>query len=160
MTLGAPRFTGVHVAWSLKSDQSGYTTPCRMTGDFTIILHGVVSPESRDSSPIVRALAQQPHLGGSTLRVPLSSEFSTNKPVKARFWAWLEPFPGKSVLTLESCSLFAWQRLRGDAGLYKGTSFIRKCLPPQDFHWFLGTVLLKGPKGVRFLMSEVPLYQG
>ena len=30
--------------------------------------------------------------------------------------------------------------------------------PPQDFHRALGIVLLKSPRGARFLMSEVPLY--
>ena len=33
----------------------------------------------------------------------------------------------------------------------------KKPPPPQDFHRALGIVLLQGPKGARFLMSEVPL---
>ena len=32
--------------------------------------------------------------------------------------------------------------------------------PPWDFHRGLGIVLLEGPKGARFLMSEVPLSYG
>ena len=41
---------------------------------------------------------------------------------------------------------------------YRGTSLIRKRPPPEDFHRDPGIVLLQGPKGVRFLVSEVTLY--
>ena len=41
---------------------------------------------------------------------------------------------------------------------YRGTSFIRKCPPPQDHHRSLGIVLLQRPKGARILVSEVSLY--
>jgi len=41
--------------------------------------------------------------------------------------------------------------------LYKGTSLIRNRPLPDDHHRPLGTVLLQGPRGGRFLMSEVPL---
>jgi len=42
---------------------------------------------------------------------------------------------------------------------YRGTSLIRNRRRPQDFHRDLDIVLLQGPKGARFLMSEVPLYR-
>ena len=41
---------------------------------------------------------------------------------------------------------------------YRGTSLIRNRPPPQDVHRALGIVLLYGPKGALFLMSEVPLH--
>jgi len=41
---------------------------------------------------------------------------------------------------------------------YRGTSFIRKRPTPWDHHRALGVGLLQGPKGRRFLVSEVPLY--
>jgi len=36
----------------------------------------------------------------------------------------------------------------------------KKRTPPWDYHRALGTGLLQGPRGGRFLMSEVPLYEG
>ena len=45
-------------------------------------------------------------------------------------------------------------------GPYGGTLLIRKCPPPQDHHRALGISLLQGPRGMRFLMREVPLYGG
>ena len=42
---------------------------------------------------------------------------------------------------------------------YRGTSLIRNSPPPRDRHRALGTVLLQGPWGALFLMSEVPLYE-
>ena len=41
---------------------------------------------------------------------------------------------------------------------YSGTSLIRKRLPPQGHHMFLGIVLVEGPKGWRVFMSEEPRY--
>jgi len=40
---------------------------------------------------------------------------------------------------------------------YRDTSLIRNCPPPQDHHRALGIILLKGPRGALFLMSEVPV---
>ena len=40
----------------------------------------------------------------------------------------------------------------------RGTSLVRNSPPPQDRHRALGIVLLYGPRGALFLMSEVPLY--
>ena len=40
---------------------------------------------------------------------------------------------------------------------YRGTSLIRNRPPPYDHHRALGMVLLQGPRGALFLMSEVPL---
>ena len=40
---------------------------------------------------------------------------------------------------------------------YMGTSLIRKRPTPQEPPRILGMVLLKGPTGWRFLISEVPL---
>jgi len=40
---------------------------------------------------------------------------------------------------------------------YRGASPISNCAPPQDRHRALGTVLLQGPRGRTFLISEVPL---
>ena len=39
---------------------------------------------------------------------------------------------------------------------YRGTSLIRNPPPPWDHRRVLGIVLLLGPRGARFLMSEVP----
>ena len=41
---------------------------------------------------------------------------------------------------------------------YRATSLTRTSPPPQDHHRALGIALLYGPRGARFLMSEVPLY--
>ena len=41
---------------------------------------------------------------------------------------------------------------------YRGTSLIRNRPPPREYHRALGIALLKGPKGKRFLVSEVSLY--
>ena len=41
--------------------------------------------------------------------------------------------------------------------VYRGTSLIKKRPPPEDPPRTLGTGLRKGPRGVRFLVSEVPL---
>ena len=43
-------------------------------------------------------------------------------------------------------------------GPFRGTSPIRKHPPPYDPRRTLGIVLREGPRGVHFLMSEVPLY--
>ena len=43
------------------------------------------------------------------------------------------------------------------ATMYRGTSLM-KPPPPEDHHRPLGIFLLYGPRGVRFRMSEVPLY--
>ena len=40
---------------------------------------------------------------------------------------------------------------------YRGTSLVRNRTPPKGPHRALGIVLLQGPRGRRFLMSEVPL---
>ena len=40
---------------------------------------------------------------------------------------------------------------------YRGTSLIRNSTPPWGHHRALGIVLLYGPRGALFLMSEVPL---
>ena len=40
----------------------------------------------------------------------------------------------------------------------RGTSLIRNSPPPQDHHRILGIVLLQGPRGALFLMSEVHLH--
>ena len=42
---------------------------------------------------------------------PLSSEFGTHNTVTARFWPWLEPFPGKSLQTLISYPLKVFKLL-------------------------------------------------
>ena len=42
--------------------------------------------------------------------------------------------------------------------LYRGTSLIRNCSPPEDHRRVLGIGLRQGPRGRLFLMSEVPLY--
>ena len=39
---------------------------------------------------------------------------------------------------------------------YRGTSLIRNSPPLYDHHTSLGIVLLKGPRGALFPMSEVP----
>ena len=41
----------------------------------------------------------------------------------------------------------------------RGASLIRNRPPPKDPPRTLGTGLRYGPRGVRFLVSEVPLYQ-
>ena len=41
---------------------------------------------------------------------------------------------------------------------YEGTSPIRKRPPPKTLPRTLGIGLRQGPRGVRFLVSEVPLY--
>ena len=46
---------------------------------------------------------------------------------------------------------------RWDAAGYRGTSLIRNSPPPEGHHRALGIVLLLGPAGRLFLMSEVPL---
>ena len=50
----------------------------------------------------------------------------------------------------------------GTAGMrkhpHRGTSLIKNSPHPQGVHRALGIVLLKGPRGSRFLMSEVSLY--
>ena len=40
---------------------------------------------------------------------------------------------------------------------YRGTSLIRNRTPPYEHHRALGMVLLQGPMGALFLLSEVPL---
>ena len=81
--------------------------------------------------------------------------------------------PSADFILAEVCSglssVHAWveaneaTRLFGDRTtppyLYRGASLIRNCPPPPDHHRALGIVLLKGPRGVLFLMSEVPLYR-
>ena len=42
---------------------------------------------------------------------------------------------------------------------YRGISLIRKRPPPYDPPMALGMVLLQGPTGWRFLVSEVPLHR-
>jgi hypothetical protein len=50
--------------------------------------------------------------------------------------------------------------LLGDAdALYRGTSLIRNTPPTWGHRRALGIVLLQGPRGALFLMSEVPLLQ-
>ena len=44
--------------------------------------------------------------------------------------------------------------------LYLGTSLIRNTSPPRTPLRALGMVLLKSPRGRRFLLGEVPLYRG
>jgi hypothetical protein len=39
--------------------------------------------------------------------------------------------------------------------LYRDTSLIRNSPPPWDHHFALSIVLLQGPRGAVFLMSEV-----
>ena len=39
---------------------------------------------------------------------------------------------------------------------YRGTSRIRNRTPPKDYLRTIGIGLLKGPRGERFLMREVP----
>ena len=41
---------------------------------------------------------------------------------------------------------------------YRSTSLIRKCPSPKDSPRTLGIGLRNDPRGVRFLISEVPLY--
>ena len=50
------------------------------------------------------------------------------------------------------------RRARLESALYRVTSPIRNSSPPSDHHRALGIVLLQGPRGALFLMSEVPLY--
>ena len=42
--------------------------------------------------------------------------------------------------------------------MYGNTSLIGNNLPPWDHHRVLGLVLLQGPRGGLFLMSEAPLH--
>jgi hypothetical protein len=71
------------------------------------------------------------------MRASLSSGFGTRKAVKARFWPWLEPFPGKSletfVLAHFSLLLAHFQRPEegGEVQGYRGTSLIRNRYPPR-----------------------------
>ena len=46
-----------------------------------------------------------------------------------------------------------------DDGLYRGTSPIRKRPPPEEPPRTLGIGLRWVPRGVRFLISEVPLHR-
>jgi hypothetical protein len=39
----------------------------------------------------------------------------------------------------------------------RGASLIGDSLPPEDHHSALSIVLRQGPRGVRFIISEVPL---
>ena len=50
-------------------------------------------------------------------------------------------------------------RVRGQAsgGVVQGYLAHKNRHPPRDSHGALGIGQLKGPRGVRFLMSEVPL---
>ena len=41
----------------------------------------------------------------------------------------------------------------------RGTSLIRKRPHPKDSHWATDMVLQKGPREMRLLISEVPLYR-
>ena len=43
---------------------------------------------------------------------------------------------------------------------YTGTSLIRNRTPPEGPNRALGIVLVLGPRGRRFLMGELPLYEG
>jgi hypothetical protein len=49
--------------------------------------------------------------------VPLSSEYGTHEPVRARFWPWLS---GKSLENVWNCSLFARKRHLGAKGRVGG----------------------------------------
>ena len=48
-------------------------------------------------------------------------------------------------------------RKRENVGMYRGTSPIRKHPPPQDPPRTLGKGLRQGPRGLRFLVGEVPV---
>jgi len=43
--------------------------------------------------------------------------------------------------------------------VYRDSSLIRNTPPPEGHHAALDIVLLLGPRGALFLMSEVPLYR-
>jgi len=58
-------------------------------------------------------------------------------------------------LGTEACSHL--YRMDCTWGSYRGTSLIRNSPHPQGHHRALGIVLLYGPRGALFLMSEVPL---
>jgi len=47
---------------------------------------------------------------------------------------------------------------RRQAALYTGTSLMRNSPSPWGHHRAVGIVLLQGPRGALFLMSEAPMY--
>ena len=86
----------------------------------------------------------------------------TNKAVKARFWPWIEPFPGERLSTLVRWYQLARQPrglppLVDPAARIQGYLAWKKPPPPSDHHRSLGMVLLQGPTGWQ-LLSEVLLY--
>ena len=58
------------------------------------------------------------------------------------------------LMILIISTLFDGKKRSG--GAYRGTSLIRNSNPLWDHHRALGVGLLQGPRGGRFLMSEVP----
>ena len=54
------------------------------------------------------------------------------------------------------CLEINYQSLAGAS--YRGSLLMRNCHPPQDHHSAICILLLQGPGGSLFLMSEVPLY--
>ena len=64
--------------------------------------------------PVVPSYSHHPQQRHHTVYAssgsPLSSELRTYKPVKARFWNWLEFFFGENLGTFLSCSLLAQPR--------------------------------------------------
>ena len=59
---------------------------------------------------------------------------------------------------LVSTEMVTGPRHRLGGGAYRGTSLIRNSPPRWGHHRALGTVLLQGPVGSLFLISEVPWY--
>ena len=72
-----------------------------------IIRHFLASSSTRAR---LKKVGIDPQLLSRKVHRPMSSEFGTHKTVTARFWPWLEPFPGKSLWKIWSWPLLARMR--------------------------------------------------